>query len=253
MALLGTNPATLRRSVRPADPLALQFAAVSALHLGILWGAMALWPGEIAPALWTAALVTYGMGSGLVLAGILRGYPHRVLGLCNAVTHLRATLAVFLAVALAGGSHPAPLAWGLVGLAAAILALDGVDGWLARRRGLVSRFGARFDVETDAVLALVLAGAALAAGRIGWPEAAVLGGARYAFVLAGLALPWLRAPLTERLRRKAICVVQLSVLVALLAPVAEGAPARAAGIVAALAVTASFAVDIRALWRLRRG
>jgi hypothetical protein len=81
----------------------------------------------------------------------------------------------------------------------------------------------------------------------------VLGAARYLFQIAGLALPWLRASLPERLRRKAICVVQLTVLVALLAPVTVGAPARTAAIFAALAVAASFAVDIRALWRQRRG
>ena len=219
----------------------------------MLAGALAAWPDAIAPALWVAGGGAYGLGTALTFAGLARSYPHRVLGLCNAVTHLRATLAVFLAVALAAGPSSAPLAWALAGLAAGMLTLDGADGWLARRRGLVSRFGARFDVETDAIFALVLSAAALAAGKIGWPEAVVLGGARYAFLLAGLALPWLRAPLPERLRRKAICVLQLSVLVALLMPVAEGAPPRTAGVAAALAVVASFASDIRALWRLRRG
>ena len=36
-------------------------------------------------------------------------------------------------------------------------ALDGVDGWLARRSGIASAFGARFDMEIDALLILVLA------------------------------------------------------------------------------------------------
>ena len=36
-------------------------------------------------------------------------------------------------------------------------ALDGVDGWLARRRGMSSAFGARFDMEIDALLVQVLA------------------------------------------------------------------------------------------------
>ena len=34
--------------------------------------------------------------------------------------------------------------------------LDLVDGWVARRTGTASPFGARFDLETDAALILVL-------------------------------------------------------------------------------------------------
>jgi multidrug efflux pump subunit AcrA (membrane-fusion protein) len=34
--------------------------------------------------------------------------------------------------------------------------LDGVDGWLARRHEIASRFGARFDMEVDALLILAL-------------------------------------------------------------------------------------------------
>jgi phosphatidylglycerophosphate synthase len=38
-----------------------------------------------------------------------------------------------------------------------LLALDGLDGWLARRFGLASAYGARFDMEVDGFLILVLA------------------------------------------------------------------------------------------------
>ena len=44
----------------------------------------------------------------------------------------------------------------LLGLSAVALALDGVDGWWARRTGTCSAFGARFDMEVDAFLILVL-------------------------------------------------------------------------------------------------
>ena len=37
-----------------------------------------------------------------------------------------------------------------------LLILDGVDGRVARARGEVSAFGARFDMETDALLLLCL-------------------------------------------------------------------------------------------------
>ena len=38
---------------------------------------------------------------------------------------------------------------GPAALVAAALSLDAVDGWLARRCGVASRFGARFDLEVD--------------------------------------------------------------------------------------------------------
>jgi hypothetical protein len=72
---------------------------------------------------------------------------------------------------------------------------------------------------------------------------------RYAFVGAGAAAPWLRAPLPPSFRRKLVCAVQTGVLVAVLAPVL--AP-PVTGILAALALAAlcySFAADV--LW-LRR-
>ena len=44
----------------------------------------------------------------------------------------------------------------IVALAMLCTALDGVDGWLARRTRLSSALGARFDMETDALLILLL-------------------------------------------------------------------------------------------------
>ncbi|RBI83699.1 CDP-alcohol phosphatidyltransferase [Rhodosalinus halophilus] len=251
MALLGTDLSPARRPLWPGDLPAVQLTALGALHLTLLACALALWPGGIEPPVWAASLSGHAAVTGLAIAAVARSYPHRSLGMCNSVTHLRATLTVFLAAALASGPGVAE-AWVLAGIGAITLALDGADGWLARRRGLVSRFGARFDVEIDALFALVLAAAALAAGKIGWVEAVVLGAARHLFLLAGAALPWLRAPLPERVRRKAICVVQLAVLVALLTPALEGRAAQALGLAAATLVAASFAADILALWQARR-
>ena len=70
------------------------------------------------------------------------------------------------------------------------LALDAVDGWVARRTGTVSALGARFDMEVDAFLILVLSGY-VAPTLGGWVLA--IGLMRYAFVAAGWVLPWLRA------------------------------------------------------------
>ncbi len=44
----------------------------------------------------------------------------------------------------------------LIWLSIPALALDAVDGWIARRTHTVSELGARFDMEVDAFLLLVL-------------------------------------------------------------------------------------------------
>src|SRR4051812_44313558 len=76
--------------------------------------------------------------------GLARAPRHR-LGPASGVTLARATLAVGVA-ALAADSftRATPVAL-LVTLAAVALALDLVDGWVARRTGAASALGARFD------------------------------------------------------------------------------------------------------------
>ncbi|MEM7491361.1 MAG: CDP-alcohol phosphatidyltransferase family protein, partial [Pseudomonadota bacterium] len=136
----------------------------------------------------------------------------------------------------------------IVALAALALALDGVDGWLARRAGLVSDFGARFDMEVDCILAAILALLLLRTvdGAFVVPALLVLGFARYAFVVAAWMWPWLRGDLPDRISRKAVCVAQIGALIAVLAM-----PALAPILpLAALAVLWSFARDVR--WLARR-
>ena len=96
--------------------------------------------------------------------------------------------------------------------------LDGFDGRLARRHRVESVFGARFDMETDALLVLALAVLAWRWDRAGaW--VVLSGRARYLFVGAGLLLPWLRRLLPPSRRRQTVCVVQIVVLLAVVAPV----------------------------------
>jgi phosphatidylglycerophosphate synthase len=98
----------------------------------------------------------------------------------------------------------------LVALAAVALALDAVDGQVARRTGTTSALGARFDMEVDAFLILVLS--AHVAGIVG-PWALAMGAMRYAFVAAGWALPWLRGPLPPSYAGKTVAALQGVVLV----------------------------------------
>lgn len=92
----------------------------------------------------------------------------------------------------------------LVVLASAALALDAVDGQVARRTRTATPFGARFDAEVDAFLILVLS-VEVSRDYGGWVLA--IGAARYALLFAGWALPWLAAPLPYRYWRKVVAAV----------------------------------------------
>lgn len=227
---------------------------IPAASLGSL--ALAANSGASAPAL--PALMTLALcisGGALVLRGLAPGrYPHARLGLCNAITLSRAAGVAVLAGLIAAPDAlrgPAALGWALVALSAPVLALDMADGWAARRSGLKSGFGARFDVETDVAFAIVLSVLAWQAGKAGvWFLA--LGGLRPAFLMASIIWPWLGGVLPDAMWRKTVAAVQMIAQVALLVPVVTP---PASGLLAALVlagVTLSFAFDIRALHARRR-
>ena len=125
-----------------------------------------------------------------------------------------------------------------------------LGGRLARQSGLVSNFGARFDMEIDSILALLLAVHAFI-GTAAGAEVLALGLIRYVFVAASVLWPWLAYPLPQRWRRKAICVVQLATLIILQIPSVPGDAAIVLSRAAFLLVLYSFAVDV--IWlRARR-
>lgn len=200
---------------------------------------------------------SWPLGVGIALGGavtlvvavavlVLRHYPHARFGLCNAVTLARAAMVLALLVMLGTG----PQGWDVLAVAALALCLDGVDGWLARSRGLVSAFGARFDMETDAALALVLAAHVWLGGMTG-PEVLLLGLMRYGFVAAFWPFPWLAAPLPERFGRKVVCVIQIAALILLQVPGLLPAVAQAVAWAAVVALVWSFGRDALWLWRHR--
>jgi phosphatidylglycerophosphate synthase len=183
------------------------------------------------------------------LAGRRAHHPFPRVGPANQVTAVRALLVAMIAGLV--GETPAPaLAAAAVAGGGVVTALDGADGWLARRSGMSSAFGARFDMEVDALLIQVLALLVWQHDKAGaWVVASGL--LRYAFVAAGEIWPWMRRPLVPTIRGKAICIVQIAgLLIALAPPVAPPASA----IVAALALAAlaySFSVDTMWLWHHR--
>ena len=188
------------------------------------------------------------LGVSLAAIGFLAiAHPYDRFGPANQVTLLRAVV-----TALVGSLvfQPPTEASALVAVGASLLvaALDGVDGWLARRERMTSAFGARFDMEVDALLILSLSALAYVHGKAGaW--VLLSGLLRYAFVAAGWLVPWFRRPLPASRRRQAICVAQVIGLVLVMVP-AVAWPASAFVGAAALALLAfSFLVDTLWLWR----
>ena len=168
----------------------------------------------------SATLVAYGAIAALVIAGLGQHAPHRHFGPANRVTLLRAAYTALLVGILAEGLPiGAAGRWVLVATGAAALALDGIDGWAARRSGFASRFGARFDMESDALFVLALAALVYRSGQAGaW--VLTLGAMRYIFIAAGRLWPPLAAPLPPSQRRRGVCVgVIVMMLVALAPPV----------------------------------
>jgi phosphatidylglycerophosphate synthase len=189
----------------------------------------------------------------LVIVGAVRNHPHVRFGAANQITLARGTgTALLLGLAAAPevlGTH-ALAPWLPFAGAAALLALDLCDGALARRQGLASAFGARFDQEVDAAAILVLSTLAVVlAGAPVWTLG--IGALHYLYRLGSWLLPALARPLPYSLRRRVVCGVQIVALGALLAPVTPTAWVAAVAGVALAALALSFLRD--ALWCITRG
>jgi len=147
---------------------------------------------------------------------------------------------------LAGELPPRP--WWLLALVIPALALDAVDGFVARRTGTSSAVGARLDMEMDAALLLVLS--AVSIRSLGWWVLA-LGGMRYAFVAAAWVRPRLRGPLAFSQFRRVVAAVQGITLAVALAPVFPLPIARTAVAIALVLLVISFGRDVITLERAK--
>lgn len=159
--------------------------------------------GHLSPLGWVAGIAYLLVSNALLTRGLRRSGLTR-LGPANAATLGRSTLAgIVTALVATSLTQDVPPAL-LVGLAAPALALDAVDGWIARRTGTTSELGARFDMEVDAFLLLAL-GVAVAP-ELGWWVLSI-GALRYLFVAAGWLWPWMNATLPPRYWRKVVTAV----------------------------------------------
>ena len=233
-----TGTATATSSRGPAVGLAVQFVLLA----GIAGTA------GLTVAGWLA-----GAAYGIVLCGLLavglRRAGMAAMGPANQVTFARALMVGGVtAMVVSSLERPAHQA-GLVTLIGVALALDGVDGQVARRTGSSSKLGARFDMEIDAFLILVLS--VFVAGTFGWWTVAI-GAYRYVFVAASWALPWLTVPLPPRFSRKVVAAVQGVVLVVVTAHLLPEPVALVAVAAALASLTWSFGRDTAWLWRTER-
>jgi phosphatidylglycerophosphate synthase len=213
--------------------------------LALLLAAVGVGPAGWGVALLCAAVLAAATAERAVVDEIVSFGPADLVTLTRAV--LACAVAGLTADALLAG---ADVVAALVPLTALALALDLVDGRVARRTRTASAFGARLDGEADAFLILVLS-AYVARSAGAWVLA--LGLVRYAYAVAAGLLPWMQRPLPPRYWRK---VVAACTGIALLVAASGSVPPRvsyAGLVVAALLLAESFGWDVVWLWRRRRG
>ena len=226
----------------PVTALIAQMLLIAGLAIAVGLSGVGL-----SPAAWAVG-VTCGLITNAGLARGLAYYRADRLGPADWVTLVRATLAVVVAALVADSfGEPVPVTL-LVSLAAVALALDAVDGWVARRTRTTATLGARFDGEVDAFLILVLS-VYVARSAGAWVIA--IGAARYAFLAAGWPLPWMRAQLPPRFWRKTVAAAE-GILLTIAASNLLPRTATQAVLVVALALLAeSFGRDVWWLWNRR--
>lgn len=234
---------TERRGLIPAFAL----TAAGGLSVAAATAGLFTSPGPV-----VAAVALFALVAAVVLPRHARRRPRPGFGAANGITLGRAAL---IAIVAAFAVEPPPGEdadwWIAAAVAGLALLLDGADGWIARRTARSSAFGARFDMETDALAALVLCLVLWRADRTGaW--ILLIGALRYLFVLAGWGFAWMRRPLPPRERRRTACALQGALLVVCLAPALPAFVPPLLGGLALAATAGSFLIDTVWLWRHRR-
>ncbi|WP_265564561.1 CDP-alcohol phosphatidyltransferase family protein [Streptomyces hygroscopicus] len=219
-------------------------AGVQVLLLTLLGTAIGMGPAGWLTGL-AFALATWAVLTRAVLRSRLRSF-----GMANRVTLGRATLVGGVTALVADSFESSPPVTLFVGLTAVALILDGVDGKVARRTGTSTALGARFDMEVDAFLILVLS--VYVSMSLG-PWVLLIGAMRYVFVAAAKVLPWLNGELPPSMARKTVAAWQG---IALLMAGSGLLPyAATAGVVASALASLvwSFGRDVLWLWSVREG
>ncbi len=241
----GTLPAhrPAGKAARPAIRLA---AILGTLATAALLGVVSATSG-LGVAGWIAGLATGSAGAALLVSARMRSDQPAIFP-ADWVTLARMLLTAGVAGLVAGSFGRPAAVTALVTLSAVALALDAVDGQVARRTGTATLLGARIDGEVDAFLILLLS-IAVSQAYGGW--VLVIGAARYALLLAGWLIPWLAAPLPPRFWRKAVAAVQGIVLTVAVSGRLDHLTGMIAVGAALLLLAGSFGRDV--IWLYRTG
>ena len=193
-------------------------------------------------------MLMFAAGAALVLLALPGAHCFARLGAANHVTIVRGALIALLAGLLGERGTPVIAAVAVI-VASGALVLDGVDGRLARRSGMTSEFGARFDMETDAVFVAVLALLVWQFGKAGlW--VLLSGLMRYLFAAVVAFVPRLQRPIPSTFRAKSIAVLQMIALIVALAPVVSPSVSTWVAAFGLLALLLSFSLDV--VWLLQQ-
>jgi phosphatidylglycerophosphate synthase len=237
---------TIRLAGKGARPAIRLAAILGLLATAVLLGVVSATAG-LGLAGWIAGLATGSAAPALLVTARMRSDQPAILP-ADWVTMTRMVLMAGVAGLVADSFGRSVPITALVTLSSVALALDAVDGQVARRTGTATPLGARIDGEADAFLILLLS-IAVSGDYGGWVLA--IGAARYAFGLAGWLMPWLAAPLPPRFWRKVVAAVQGIVLTV----AASGVTSRLVGMIAVavalLLLAESFGRDV--IWLYRTG
>jgi len=241
------NTVRARRAADPGALPAIRLATIlgtvaTAALLGVVSAAAGL---DVAG--WIAGLAT-GSASTALIATARRRSDEPAIFPADWVTLTRAVLCGGVAGLVAASFGRPVSVTALVTLSSVALALDAVDGQVARRTGTATPLGGRLDGEVDAFLILLLS---IAVSQHYGAWVLVIGAARYALLLAGWLIRWLAAQLPPRYWRKVVAAVQGVVLTV----AASGLLDRAVGMIAVAAalllLAESFGRDV--IWLYRTG
>lgn len=124
----------------------------------------------------------------------------------NQLTAARLALAPVLAAAMAAGTSAGVWQWVAAAVFTAAMVTDAVDGAIARRWGLVTRFGELMDPIADKVVVGVAVVGLVAVGPVPWLVAAVMVSRDVVVTVVRLVRPG--APVAARVWGKAKTVAQ---------------------------------------------
>ena len=240
---------TAVQAIRPVDQDAIRLATIlGVLSTAALLGVVSVTAG-LGVAGWIAGLATGWAATALIVTARMRSDQPTILP-ADWVTLTRAVLcagvAGLVAASLSLGRPVSSTA--LVTLSAVALALDAVDGQVARRTGTANSLGGRIDGEVDAFLILLLS---IVVSQAYGSWVLVIGAARYALLLAGWLIPWLAAPLPPRYWRKVVAAVQGIVLTIAASGLVDRRTGMIAVAIALLLLAESFGHDV--IWLYRTG